>query len=85
MMTRVSKSHPRQFMSLIVTLGCLPLLFWFSECVVPLSGPPLQAQVDAVRCFNSNVYTNIITGVVIGLIVLVVWLKYKKQICGCES
>ena len=51
----------------------------------PLSGPPLQAQVDAVSCFNFNAYANIITGVVIGLIVLVVWLKYKKQICDCES
>ena len=38
-----------------------------------------------VSCFNFNAYANIITGVVIGLIVLVVWLKYKKQICDCES
>lgn len=33
----MSERRHHQFMVLIIFLGCLPLFFWFSECVAPLS------------------------------------------------
>lgn len=72
-------------MYLILMLGLTPLIFWTIDCDDFLFGYPYQVQADAAYCFSLSTYTNIILGVVIALLLLVFWSKYKKEICDCES
>ena len=72
-------AYANYFPRLLVIAATMPLVWWFTDCRFAWIN-----EFEA-RCFSANRFLGLILLTVIGLMVLYVWLKYKKQICDCDK